>query len=638
MCFLMEDGMATLSLADVARIAGVERPVVSMWRRRVKHGRSFPQPTSDGRFPSDEILDYLNDTGRGNNPEARRDAALAVALARHGEATLGNLLILLAVKAVTDATLGEIEPEVLLDLVDELDPDDDWLFSELEDVDIDDLASQADDLADAAWSSADAYEALLRHLTAGVPSLAPGQELATMLASLARSIRSDRGAVVDVAGSATDVVIKLGRLDEAADVPVVLAADEGARAARRRYEVHGIRPRRTPVGEDWALPDGSVLLAALPGDPGAAFDLLAEIAVQLGGQSIALVVGPSSVLIDALPSPLESQRDRFLRGPQRLLAAAARLPQGLTRAGGREHLALWLLQPNAPEVVRVADLGGVPVTKALGQDLLDDLFAVAFRGQRPRAFALLHPTRAADLITRRGSLVDHQVAVEDVVPSAGDDAARIQQLLAALREPPSDAFADLKPLVRGNVPGQSMTLGQALRRRQVHVHPGTRLASLPAGTTPLWTAGALAQRRPESINLLAFAAAHPTAQLTHAGDVVFTTDGQPHALVDNAGGAVVAYPVRAIRVQPGQPFSPHAIAAAINAVAPGNNKFRTWLIPVVAGSVADADDVLARVDALATELRDRQTQVDELRRLVVRSVLPGAVAFRETLPNDAKGA
>jgi hypothetical protein len=58
-----------LSSADVARLAGVQRPVVSMWRRRYRSG-SHPFPTSRGRlhgadrFDRSEILGWLRDTGR----------------------------------------------------------------------------------------------------------------------------------------------------------------------------------------------------------------------------------------------------------------------------------------------------------------------------------------------------------------------------------------------------------------------------------------------------------------------------------------------------------------------------------------------------------------------------------------------
>ena len=68
-----------LSLADVARLAGVQRPVVSMWRRRERPESPFPEPVAtvkgQERFDAAQIAAYLAATGRGKNDEAHADAA-----------------------------------------------------------------------------------------------------------------------------------------------------------------------------------------------------------------------------------------------------------------------------------------------------------------------------------------------------------------------------------------------------------------------------------------------------------------------------------------------------------------------------------------------------------------------------------
>ena len=69
-----------LSLPDVAQLARVQRPVVSVWRTRsAGSGSPFPAPiaTELGQewFGAAEIVDWLEATGRGNNPDARQDAA-----------------------------------------------------------------------------------------------------------------------------------------------------------------------------------------------------------------------------------------------------------------------------------------------------------------------------------------------------------------------------------------------------------------------------------------------------------------------------------------------------------------------------------------------------------------------------------
>ena len=93
-----------VSLADIARLARVQRPVVSMWRKRpAARGEiiPFPQPraTHDAHevFDLAEVLGWLERTGRGNNPDARIEAPLALRVpARHGgeTATLEAVLAL----------------------------------------------------------------------------------------------------------------------------------------------------------------------------------------------------------------------------------------------------------------------------------------------------------------------------------------------------------------------------------------------------------------------------------------------------------------------------------------------------------------------------------------------------------------
>lgn len=75
--------MASLvTMAEIARIAGVTRQAVTNWRSR-QSAVPFPIATSAAsgieKFDRDEVLDWLEATGRGRNDEARLDApAVAV--------------------------------------------------------------------------------------------------------------------------------------------------------------------------------------------------------------------------------------------------------------------------------------------------------------------------------------------------------------------------------------------------------------------------------------------------------------------------------------------------------------------------------------------------------------------------------
>ena len=74
-----------LGLSDVAQLAHVQRPVVSMWRARsAGSDRPFPAAIDAARgqewFDGTAVVDWLIATGRGNNPTARDDLAAYASL------------------------------------------------------------------------------------------------------------------------------------------------------------------------------------------------------------------------------------------------------------------------------------------------------------------------------------------------------------------------------------------------------------------------------------------------------------------------------------------------------------------------------------------------------------------------------
>lgn len=125
---------APMTLADIAEVSGVKRPVVTMWRRRevVAGARvPFPSPVAvrsgTELFSADAVASWLERTGRGNNPDPRGDlygrVALPVVAASQTEAVDGAVA-LLCLKALTGRALAEQDAPDLADLADEVDPDD----------------------------------------------------------------------------------------------------------------------------------------------------------------------------------------------------------------------------------------------------------------------------------------------------------------------------------------------------------------------------------------------------------------------------------------------------------------------------------------------------------------------------------
>ena len=129
---------ARIALPDIARLAGVQRPVVSMWRRRPKvRGVILPFPDPVGRdgaqelFDTEEVLSWLERTGArelGGSPVGE--------LARLERVVAGDDLVVLealwALMALTGRDLAEIEGDDILDLADAADPDDVMILGELE--------------------------------------------------------------------------------------------------------------------------------------------------------------------------------------------------------------------------------------------------------------------------------------------------------------------------------------------------------------------------------------------------------------------------------------------------------------------------------------------------------------------------
>ena len=125
----------TLTLQDIADLARVRRPVVSMWRTRPRvRGQLMPFPNpidaSNGveRFSRDDVVAWLQRTGRGNNSEAHLDAP---ALSAPDGVSLEELVTLLCLHATTGEELAETTAEQRAVLARAADPGDRFLLREI---------------------------------------------------------------------------------------------------------------------------------------------------------------------------------------------------------------------------------------------------------------------------------------------------------------------------------------------------------------------------------------------------------------------------------------------------------------------------------------------------------------------------
>lgn len=641
--------MPYMTLADVAALARVQRPVVSVWRSRSRSSATpFPAAhrAADGRevFDLDEVLVWLESTGRGNNPDARLDAA-AHALFTVGADAVGTgeaLSALLVLRHLHGGPLPE-DADALLDLADETDPDDALLYRELIAVaDLPALTARVESLVEACWGVAGAHERVLgARFRVGWTSLIdstladPARRLLTALVAALLRAAPD-AALVAPTGTGVDV---LASIVTDHPCPLLLLDSDGPvhRLTRRQllFQDAAVRLIDRQNG-DWVVAGQVVHLVVLPdGDhpdttPDAVLTVVDEMASQMDDRQVAVVFAPASALADPLPDgPALALRDDLLRSGR--VRAVVRLPQGLVPARPREHAALWLLgaldpRPLAERRTSVADLSHATLTHPVTQGLVDDLLAASqgAEGARRRAWAHLVHVSTFELVSRSASLVP--AARRPTMPAT--ERSGVDWALT-LRGTDADlGLLDGVALVPAQGSPVEVTAGEASRRGWLAVLPGNRLPpDLPPGTVPVIGPAEVAAEAPVGVRTVDRLAAMASGDVrfTEPDDVVFTTTGRPRALLDAAGGALAEYPARILRLRPAAPLVRAAVIARINH-APAGTPWRTWTfaalppaevsvlgetLDAVAAARASVVERLRRLDALASDL----TTAVETRRL-----------------------
>ena len=298
-----------VSLADVALLAQVGRPVVTNWRMRRAQRDPFPEPV--GReggqefFSCADVVAWLTRTGLGRNPRAAEDA---VAFQFSGRRVLTDaglfhgLSALLCLEALTGPLPGD--PDDLLDVADERDPDDEFLRREVEALgdDLGRLSAYASLLVRGAMDAAEPFDALLRsRRTPDAPgSVRVAAAFADFVLDVAMSAADEAGfeAPVLCLPRARDLVLLANLpdwLEERPHATVALfgeASDRETRLARRWLATHGVRASTLEAGDGTGLPKEAVLVVRLDdNDREADLAWLNELTLQCSTSMRAVVVG-----------------------------------------------------------------------------------------------------------------------------------------------------------------------------------------------------------------------------------------------------------------------------------------------------------------------------------------------------------
>ena len=643
-----------LSMVDIAQLARVQRPVISMWRTRYRHDSvPFPAP-ADSRdnqdlFDAQEVVEWLQETGRGNNPDAAEDMALFASEARDN---FDLVTALLTLRALSGETLTGMHPDDVLDLAEEIDPDDEFIFSELDHAasTLEPLLSYVDQLVDSAYTAPAAFEKLMdeRPRFQRTEALFDSKALA-LVAVAAKSLSGSSQAFAEATPGGSDLLLAITkRFDETASLTLSHLASpvDSGRLTQRRLHIHASSQDNIAIGSPGVYLPGQITVAHFPAVLHSNFSdvqvmtAIDDIALDLGSSQAAVVLAPARLLTDKLASGSALQiRDTLLRSGK--IRAIVRLPAGLLKSHPRQHLALWLLGKEQTDIAindrwgSVADVSTTELNSATIQDLIADLLTTwqSPAEVRARAFRFARFVKTSLLLAGDGNLT-RLPAPRTTNASASSDVAetlvKVEGLLEAINNTAVSGFLEI-----GVEPGDghalpTETIEELLKSKHLKMLPGTRFQvhdiTAGDGFSVIGATELIGTNTGRSIDRLVLAANYPHAPLTEPGDVIFSTSGKPRAWVDSEGLNVVEYPARILRISAKSQYGLIAsvVAQDINTAKPG--PWRRWHVKRFhEDHLETTKKALELIDISRQQALDRAAQLEQIAELLTTGCASAAL-------------
>lgn len=601
-----------VTMAEIARLANVTRQAVTNWRSRPA-STPFPAPVKVvhgiERFDRDEVLDWLESTGRGRNREARLDAPAVVAMEG---LDLERAVVLLALRAKVAEDIGPLTAEERIALAEQIDPDDTHLLAEVRDAAQDDaLAAYVDELLEAAYGPSDAlsrlYDTRPAQGTRGLSS-----DLISLLQSVADASRMYLGP--------DGVSVELRLEPRARQVAAAFQSVDGSagadRAMLRHLALDGLSV------EEAAGRLVRVVSVVGRADP-EALDLADEAALELEEGQVAIVIGPATALCDRLVGDLYDARRKTLQ--MGALVAAFKLPRGMWREAHRQNLGLWVLRGGAETTgVLVADLSGREGDlRELPDDVLGALEQTGARAYRYGRVVSYNEVWTRDTVVLPG--------IGAAMPAAtGATSAHDRVVAATLVTREQVNGFDIPVVAPAGAPRLvPRSLGELVEAGAIKVQSGSRISAEhldPGGTIAVLSADPAAPQG--RIDALVAADNYAHAARTEPGDVVFAAAPSPRALVDEHGGSRVASPSRILRVDSIRAgIGPRALAAAINQMAT-SSEWKTWSVPNIPRSeIQQLEEALGAVLDYLADLRRHEEGATNIITNLIQGVAEGSVAL-----------
>lgn len=683
-------GPLLMSMAEIADLAGVQRPVVTTWRRRHP---DFPSPVNgtaiEPLFDAGAVAGWLIATGRDKGGQVEADLCLyTLAGLNPGMPPLDLLALvtaLICLRSSDDEPLAAAPGDLrdyLMRRAAQLDPYDLCLLSEVALLPEHAawLPGAVDDLIEAAWGCQQAFERVMgahAQFKAGdVYARTVAPPLAWLIAQLSGvHERAQRRPVTvcDPAAGPGDLLAATADVLGPDHEPVLCAADADpylARLAGRRLLAHGtpLSGLRLVAGgeppEEWGNPD--VIVTQIPYAPGESrsadevIDALDDIALRLAPGCSAVVLGPADVLAGELRaySPAERARAKLLSSG--MVEAVIRLPGGLVPFRPGYETALWVLTSAYDSPWRgwvlLADVSDRDLSDQVAAALVEDVVTWRREGYRPYAHSRTFgvQVRVSDLVGVPGPLTARRQAGVSRPGTAGADrVTRVAELEAILNRPETAAAQERQPF-RGRIASGHgatppvQTIGSLVRSRRLIMKPGTRLNGVQAGAgghhdvigpPELLGRARRGDRRMDRVVL----ASQPRARLTEPGDVIVTVVPEFAVMADHEGMAVVEFPAKVLRIPADerQSFTPRTLAALLagripslrpaSAVRP--RRLEEHAVALLSpAEVAFLDEYLAGLDAREEAARRELGLLAELRDVTTCGLLDGTLTFTDPPP------
>lgn len=619
----------TLTMQDIADLARVRRPVVSMWRKRpMVRGEivPFPLPVDTvgrvERFRRDEIIAWLERTERGNNTAHRLDAP---ALSVPDGVDFEQLVTLLCLATGSGRELTDMTAEELVELAREIDPEDSMLLAEIGAAAFEPaVLAYIDDLVESSFGPSDALERVEagragRALEARDISEAGLAMLVCLVETCVDFQDSESGRVVSD-GDLPRLVLDL--VGDRVELTVV-GGDARARGLRRRAVIREARL------VDRAGVRAVRLMSVIGDEAASALDRIDDVLVALEPGELAVVVGPAAVLCEKLGRDLEPKRSATVRLGG--LAMALRLPRGLWRDAHRQAMGVWIVRGGADiEDPLVADLGA-PAAADLDLDALATDIVGALTTSPRRAYRYARPRRRSDILAGAAPVPQGICADRLRVTDAAHDIDRVHAATLLT----SRAVETLDVLVvpaKGTVQVRQWSLAELAERKLVRMLRGSRID--PAHCAADSTVPVLAADHSTdgmTLDPLDAERHYGRAVRTCPGDVIFTERPRPLAWVDETGGALVASPSRILRLNPGAEagVGPRALAALINQQPADGREWKAWSVLWLGRAETSAlEDTLGRAAVYEARMRERVAATERLCAALIHGIANGTVSLR----------